>query len=385
MFLDETSFRVRAGTGGNGCASLRREKYAPRGGPDGGVGGDGGSVILRADAQLSTLTDIARRSLYAAENGRKGTGANRTGRKGQDLIVDVPPGTLIRDVVGDQPPSEGRILGELLVPGQTLVAAKGGKGGRGNKAFATSTRQTPRFAEEGVKGEERRIYLELKLLADVGLIGLPNAGKSTLLARISDATPKIADYPFTTLHPNLGIAELSGFRRLVVADIPGLIEGAHEGHGLGIEFLRHIERTRILVHLVSLEAAIPALGGAPEPAQEVPQAKDPTLVPEGKAGDPEEGLRILARDFRTIESELCHYSQSLAQKPRVVVLSKADLFSPEDRELLIREFSLRIGVPVRILSAVTGEGTRDLLQELDRRVRESKAGDPGAVSASSGN
>jgi GTP-binding protein len=365
MFIDEAIFRVRAGSGGNGCVTFRREKYAPRGGPDGGDGGDGGSVTLRADETLSTLTDIARRSVYEAGSGRKGTGALRSGRKGSDLVIDVPVGTIVREVVEGEDPRQGRILGEILTHGQTLRVARGGKGGRGNKAFATSTRQTPRFAEDGEKGQERLIYLELKLLADVGLIGLPNAGKSTLLARVSKATPKIAAYPFTTLYPNLGIAEVGDFRRLVLADIPGLIEGAHQGHGLGIEFLRHIERTRVLVHLVSLEAAI--LPPSPKPGGK-----------KAKAGPPKEAGRIeaLERNFRTIEGELRHYSVALARKPRTVVLSKSDLVPPGEAAGYAARLAEAIGAPVRTISAVTGDGVEDLLRELSDRVREVRESDP---------
>jgi GTPase len=363
MFIDEAIFRVRAGSGGNGCVCFRREKYAPRGGPDGGDGGDGGSVILRGDEGLSTLTDIARRSVYEAGSGRKGTGALRSGRKGADLVIDVPVGTIVREAIEGDEPGLGPLLGEIIVPGQTIRVARGGKGGRGNKAFATSTRQTPRFAEEGEKGQERLIYLELKLLADVGLIGLPNAGKSTLLARVSDATPKIAAYPFTTLYPNLGIAEVGDFRRLVLADIPGLIEGAHLGHGLGIEFLRHIERTRVLVHLVSLEAAI--LPPVPKPGRKKSK-------PHGEAG----GIEELERNYRTIEAELRHYSAALAEKPKTVVLSKADLVPSGEAAGYAERLAAAIGVPVRTISAVTGDGVEDLLRELSDRVREVRESSP---------
>src|SRR5688572_22548566 len=238
MFLDEAVITVRSGSGGDGCVSFRREKYIPRGGPDGGDGGRGGSVILRADRNLGTLLDLSRKATYRADDGKKGGGNNRAGRNAPDLIVPVPVGTVVREALAERSPREGSLLGDLLEDGQELVVARGGKGGRGNKAFATPTRQVPREAEEGRPGDERKLYLELKLIADVGLVGLPNAGKSTLLSRLSRATPKIADYPFTTLTPNLGIAEVGDYRRIVIADIPGLIEGAHTGHGLGIEFLR---------------------------------------------------------------------------------------------------------------------------------------------------
>ncbi len=353
MFLDEALLQVRAGDGGDGCVSFRREKYAPRGGPDGGDGGRGGSVVFRADSSLSTLTDIARRSLYAGENGQRGGGANRSGSAGADLILAVPVGTVVRETLKGLEPKVGPILGELIEPDERLLVARGGKGGRGNQAFATSTRQAPRFAEDGQSGESRKLYLELKLLADVGLIGLPNAGKSTLLSRISAATPKIADYPFTTLHPNLGIVGLGGYRRLVVADIPGLIEGAHQGLGLGIEFLRHIERTRVLVHLISSEAVL-------------------------DAPDLQAAVLLLAERFRTIEGELASYSGQLALKPRSIAISKVDLLPPEAREPLARSLAEAIDRPVRAISGATGEGLVDLLREVDEKVGESKAAEVSA-------
>jgi len=346
LFLDEATFLVRAGSGGDGFVSFRHEKYAPRGGPDGGDGGNGGSVFLKADGQLSTLTDVARRSVYSARSGKKGRGADRAGAKGADLEVSVPPGTVVREIVADREPREGPILGELLFDGQRLRVARGGRGGRGNKAFATSTRQAPRFAEDGEPGEERRVYLELKLLADAGLIGSPNAGKSTLLSRVSAATPKIADYPFTTLHPNLGLAELGDYRRLVIADIPGLIEGAHQGRGLGHEFLRHIERTRVLAHLVSVEPAL-------------------DLEFAGKQG---EAAEVLAASYRTVEEELSRYSMPLAGKDRLAVLTKIDLLPPASRRSLASAFSRAIGQPVWAISGVTGEGLPELLRALEERV-----------------
>jgi GTP-binding protein len=252
---------------------------------------------------------------------------------------------VVRELVPGGDPREGPLLGELLFDGQKLRVARGGKGGRGNKAFATSTRQAPRFAEDGEPGEERRVYLELKLLADAGLIGLPNAGKSTLLARVSAATPKIANYPFTTLHPNLGLAELGEYRRLVLADIPGLIEGAHEGKGLGHEFLRHIERTRVVAHLVSVE-----------PALELEAA-----------GHHRKAADVLADSYRTVGEELSRYSTPLAEKDRVVVLSKIDLLPPASRRSLAGAFSRAIDQPVWAISGVTGEGVPDLLRALEER------------------
>ncbi len=339
MFLDEAIIIVRSGKGGNGCVSFRREKYIPRGGPNGGNGGNGGSVYLRAVTDITTLLDIGRRRHYIAENGRPGEGNNRHGRRGEDLIIDVPAGTLVREVIGDQEPSEGEILVDLVDPDLRFCAAKGGKGGKGNKFFATATNQVPRQAEEGGANEERRLYLELKLLADVGLVGLPSSGKSTLLAQASAATPKIAAYHFTTLKPNLGIVELSDWRRLLVADIPGLIEGASEGRGLGIEFLRHIERTRVLVHLISAEI------------QDVDQ---------------------WVEDYHTIEAELAKYSEELDKRERIVALSKIDLVPPDRLPELQAELSKRLGTPVLAFSAITRQQLQPLLEEADSLVRTAR-------------
>jgi len=340
MFLDEAIIIVQSGSGGDGCVSFRREKYIPRGGPDGGDGGRGGSVILRADRNLGTLLDLSRKATYRAGDGRKGGGNNRAGRNSPDLVVPVPVGTVVREVAPDRPPREGHLLGDLLGDGQELVVARGGKGGRGNKAFATPTRQVPREAEEGRAGEEKKLYFELKLIADVGLVGLPNAGKSTLLSRLSRATPKIADYPFTTLTPNLGIAEVGDYRRIVIADIPGLIEGAHTGHGLGIEFLRHIERTSTIVHLVSVEA------GSPE---------------------------RMAADYRTVEGELEAYGEALASKPRLVAATKLDTLSEDEGASLVRGFSEAIALPVLGISAATGRGLPDLLASAVRLLDATRA------------
>src|SRR5262245_50284060 len=244
MFIDRVIVFVKGGDGGAGCVSFRREKYIPKGGPDGGDGGHGGDVIVRAVAGTDNLADIVNRKHWRAPKGERGGSANCHGRNGRDLIITVPPGTLVMD------PDRGNILRDLTEPGQEVIVARGGRGGRGNKFFATATNQAPRDAEPGTPGEERWIVLELKVIADAGLIGLPNAGKSTLLSRLSQATPEIADYPFTTKHPNLGVVTIGGERAFVLADLPGLIEGAHEGIGLGHEFLRHVERTRVLIHLV---------------------------------------------------------------------------------------------------------------------------------------
>ena len=339
MFVDQAEILVRSGSGGDGCVSFRREKYIPRGGPDGGDGGNGGDVVLVADPQLTTLVDVGRRSFYGAENGRSGGGANRSGRAGNDLELHVPMGTIVREAPKEETDSDrevvGRTIADLSVSEQRVVVARGGKGGRGNKSFATPTEQTPRHSEEGGPSVELRLKLELKLLADVGLVGLPNAGKSTLLSRVSAANPKIAAYPFTTLHPVLGIAELSDMRRLVFADIPGLIEGAHEGHGLGIDFLRHVERTRVLVHLVSAEA-----------------------------GD----LEALVENYETIEGELAGFNEALSRKPRLIVLSKVDVLPAMEAENLARVFADKIGFEVARLSAVTGTGLSSLLNDVDRLI-----------------
>jgi len=344
MFVDEAIITVRSGAGGNGCASFRREKYMPRGGPDGGHGGDGGSVFLEADENLTTLLDISRRRLYAAQSGRPGQGNTRAGRNSQDVVIRVPRGTLVREVLPDTDPREGRLMGDLVDHGERLLVARGGKGGRGNTAFATATNQIPRYAEDGERCEERKLYFELQLLADVGLVGLPNAGKSTLLARISAARPKVADYPFTTLCPHLGLVEVGSYQRLVFADLPGLIEGAHEGHGLGIEFLRHLERTRVLVHLVAAE---PACGAA----------------------SLEAGVAAVADDYRKIEAEILQYREVLARKQRLVVLSKVDLLPADERASLLAALSANLGREVLPLSSVIGEGVDALVASAARTVR----------------
>ncbi|MEW6251048.1 MAG: GTPase ObgE [Planctomycetota bacterium] len=334
LFVDEVEIEVRGGKGGDGVVSFRREKYVPKGGPDGGDGGNGGSVWLVAQDGLDTLLDLAGRHHYRAENGKPGSGGNRTGRTGADLLVPVPPGTLVYDA------TTGRLLKDLVNPGDRVRVARGGRRGRGNAQFATSTHQAPRESEPGRKGQERRLRLELKLIADVGFVGLPNAGKSTLLARLTQARPKIADYPFTTREPQLGILELPGFRRLVLADLPGLIEGAHEGVGLGDAFLRHVERTRVIVHLVDL--------------------------------CPPEGAPLPAEAYRVIRRELEKYSPALAQREELIAGTKLDLTgAPEALEALRVELAESAESPERAeprpitgISGVTGAGLRDLAEAM---------------------
>jgi len=329
QFIDEVTIYVRGGDGGNGCVAFRREKFVPRGGPSGGDGGDGGSVILLADPQLGTLLDLRYQQRYVGERGEHGQGRDRYGRAGADRIVHVPVGTLIKDA------ESGDVLADLAQPGARFVAGAGGKGGRGNIHFATSTNQAPRIAEDGRPGEERKLRLELKLLADVGLLGYPNVGKSTFIARVSKARPKIADYPFTTLVPNLGVVRLSGDRTFVVADIPGLIEGAAEGHGLGHRFLKHVERTRVLLHLVER---------SPEPGREP------------------------LRDFDTINEELRRYDPALAERPQVVALAKLDLTETRQAYPELREAFARRGIELHAISAATGEGVPELLERLWTRI-----------------
>src|SRR5713226_2397878 len=286
MFVDRVTLYVKGGDGGRGCCSFRREKYVPRGGPDGGDGGHGGGVIVRAVAGADNLAEVVHRKHWRARNGGGGQGSNCTGRRANDLVIRVPPGTLILDR------DRGNVLRDLTTADQEVTVALGGKGGRGNRAFATATNRAPRETEPGTPGEERWIVLELKMIADAGLIGLPNAGKSTLLSRLSRAQPEIADYPFTTKHPNLGVVMIGGERAFVLADLPGLIEGAHSGIGLGHEFLRHVERTRVLVHLVDVS---------------------------GMSG------RYPLEDFCVINRELALYSEKMAKLPQVVALNKIDI------------------------------------------------------------
>lgn len=326
MFVDRAKIYVKAGDGGNGVVAFRREKYVPRGGPSGGDGGRGGDVVLMVDSGLSTLMDFKYRVHYKAKRGEHGQGSNKFGRGAENLVINVPPGTVVKDA------ETGDVLADLVENGHSFVVAKGGRGGRGNARFTSPVHRAPDFAEKGEPGEERWIVLELKLLADVGLIGYPNAGKSTLLARMTAATPKIADYPFTTLSPNLGVAD-PGFGKgssFVLADIPGLIEGAHEGQGLGHEFLRHIERTRLLVHVIDMS---------------------------GMERDPLEG-------FHAINKELVNYSKQLLKKPQLIAANKMDLPKAQENHEKIKPLLEKNGYHIIPVSGVTGEGIQQLLQHI---------------------
>ena len=342
-FIDECRVYVRGGDGGNGCSSFRREKYIPRGGPDGGNGGRGGSVVFVGARGMSTLYDVRHRKHYRAPNGQPGQGARKDGRYGADLRLALPLGTVIRE------DASGAVLGEILEHGQEWVAAAGGRGGRGNACFATATNQAPTYAERGGPGGESWLRLELKLLADVGLLGFPNVGKSTLVSRVSAAKPRIASYPFTTLQPHLGMVESEAVR-FVIADIPGLVPGAHRGVGLGDRFLRHVERTRVLVHLLDPE---PLLRGEP-------------------------GRSPLA-DYHALRLELAAYSAALAARPEYVCLAKADIVGdPAVRAELASELE-REGITARWISAQSGEGLAELLSALARDLAESRAAEQRAA------
>ena len=329
QFLDEARILVKAGDGGNGCLAFRREKYVPRGGPSGGDGGRGGDVVMVATDQQNTLLQFSYNPEHRAQRGGHGEGDNRTGANGDSLEVPVPVGTVVYDE------TTGERLFDFTEAGQQFVVAKGGRGGRGNARFATSTHQAPTEHYPGNPGDERRLRLELKLLADVGLVGFPNAGKSTLISRISAARPKIADYPFTTLTPNLGVVQLPDFKSFVVADIPGLIEGAHLGAGLGIQFLRHIERTRLLVHLVDVSEA---------------SGREPVA------------------DFETVMSELASFSEELAHKPMLVVASKMDAAQDPARIAALRDLATERGLPFFEISSATGQGIEALKYAMAERV-----------------
>jgi len=322
VFIDRVTIKVKAGDGGNGCVAFRREKHIPRGGPSGGDGGKGGDIVFEVDSNMSTLLDFYYMHIFKAERGRNGEGSNKTGASGKERVIRVPPGTLVKDI------ETGELIADM-VEGKKVIA-KGGRGGKGNARFATPSNQVPREATPGKKGEEKELFLELKIIADVGLVGAPNAGKSTLLSRISKARPKIASYPFTTTEPNLGIVDLEGERRFVVCDIPGLIEGAHRGKGLGLEFLRHIERTRLLLLMVDL------------------------------TGDPESELEML-------ENELENYiGGRLLKKPRIVVGTKMDAIGENDDKMI------SLGSEAYIISSVTGKGLKKLMDDIYEKLKEEK-------------
>lgn len=324
MFIDRAKITIIAGNGGKGVVSFRREKYVPKGGPDGGDGGNGGDVIIQADSNLHTLLDFRYKRIFKAKSGNHGEGAKKSGKGGKDIIIRVPCGTVIIDALSKE------VLTDLVENGQSVIAANGGKGGWGNQHFATPTNRTPRHAEEGLAGETKEILLELKLIADVGLVGLPNTGKSTLLSRLSAATPKIADYPFTTLSPNLGIVKYKDHQSFVMADIPGLIEGAHKGKGLGLKFLRHIERTKVLAFLI------------------------------------ESVSESIKKDFQTLKNELISYNPQLLNRPAVLVITKNDLLTG-NKPLKLRGLKL----PVYTISSVTGSGLEELKEQLWQLIKKS--------------
>ena len=338
-FIDEAEIYVKAGDGGRGCVSFRREKYIPRGGPDGGDGGKGGDVLIIADNGLISLLDFKYKKHYTAERGEHGQGSNCTGKGGEDIVIRVPVGTVIKDK------ETGEIVEDLTVNGQSIIIAKGGRGGKGNAFFVSSTYQAPKFAQPGEKGEERWFHLELKLLADVGIIGFPNAGKSTLISHISAAKPKIADYPFTTLQPHLGVVKFGEHKDFIVADIPGLIEGAHKGKGLGIKFLKHIERTSLFIHLIDI----------------LPQTER----------DPK-------KDFEIINKELTAWNPDMAKRPQIVALNKVDVTEAKERLPMLLEFFKSKDIPAFPISAATGEGLDKLVKYVGRmvaRLREGKGKD----------
>lgn len=329
QFIDEARIYVKAGDGGNGCLAFRREKYVPRGGPSGGDGGRGGDVTLVSNDHLNTLIQFRFNPEHKAQRGRHGEGSNCTGHDGESIELQIPVGTVVYD------DDSGEKLHDFATPGERFVVAQGGRGGRGNARFTTATHQAPTEHEPGKPGEERRLRLELKLLADAGLVGFPNAGKSTLISRISAARPKIADYPFTTLEPQLGVVKLDDFRSFVVADIPGLIEGAHLGHGLGVQFLRHIERTRLLVHLVDVSEAT---------------GRDPV------------------QDFETVMAELASFNEDLARKPMLVVASKMDAAQEPQRIESLKRLAAERALPFLEISSVTGQGIEPLKHAMAERI-----------------
>ncbi|HLL74723.1 MAG TPA: GTPase ObgE [Pyrinomonadaceae bacterium] len=329
MFIDRVKIKVRGGGGGNGVTAFRREKFVPRGGPSGGNGGRGGDVWLVADSSLNTLLHLRYNPEHKAERGGHGEGSDRSGREGADVVVRVPVGTQVLD------PETGDLLHDLTEDGERWLAARGGRGGFGNAHFATSTNRAPRYHQEGSPGDERELQLELKLLADVGLVGFPNAGKSTLISTVSAAKPKVADYPFTTLEPHLGVVDLGEFRTFVVADIPGLIEGAHAGAGLGDRFLRHVERTKLLLHLVDVSSA---------------------------------SGRDAVEDYETINRELRAYDERLAERPQIVVATKIDALDEPERVEALRRRAAEDGREFHEISAATNRGVRELVQAVARRL-----------------
>ncbi|MDF1579356.1 MAG: GTPase ObgE [Desulfuromonadales bacterium] len=328
-FVDEVKINVKAGDGGRGCVSFLREKYVPLGGPDGGDGGDGGDIIFQVDTGLNTLLDFRYKNRYHAPNGMPGLGKDKHGKGGEDLLIDIPPGTLIYDAETDE------LIADMTTAGQRIVLLKGGRGGRGNARFMTSTNRAPRHAQPGLPGEERTLRLELKLLADVGLVGMPNAGKSTLISVISAARPKIADYPFTTLVPNLGVVKYGGYKSFVVADIPGLIEGASEGYGLGTRFLRHVERTDLFLHLLDIGI---------------------------------EPVATALTNFDMINRELRRHNPELADKTQIVVLTKMDITEAREQAHEVEKALTARGYRVVTISAVTGEGVQELVDLVSREL-----------------
>jgi len=344
MFVDEVDIEITAGDGGSGCLSFRREKFVPRGGPDGGDGGPGGSVYIVAAPRKNTLVDFRFHPEFKAPKGQHGQGANRTGSTGRDLEIEVPIGTLVFDNADGV--TSATPLADLTAEGQRVLVARGGRGGRGNARFVSSTNRAPRRFEPGGPGEEKKLRLQLKLIADVGLVGFPNAGKSTLISRISAAKPKIADYPFTTLNPNLGVVSLSDDRSFVVADVPGLIEGAHAGHGLGDRFLRHVERTKVLVHLVDVSGA-----SGREPVE----------------------------DFEIIRNELRLFNPDVAAKPQIVVGNKIDALDEPARLAALKQHVDDLGLPFHAVSGVTGEGLPALLEAMWTVIEQARPSLPEAA------
>jgi len=349
-FIDEAIITVKSGHGGPGCVSFHREKYVPKGGPDGGNGGKGGDVWILANPNLGSLLDYRYKRIYAAENGNPGQGSNKTGLDGGDILLEVPVGTVIKDADSEE------VLTDLLNPFEKKLLCKGGRGGKGNTFFATSTHQTPKFAQPGEEGEEKKIKFELKLLADVGLVGYPNAGKSTLISKISKARPKIADYPFTTLVPNLGVVRVGGdvaTTTFIVADIPGLIEGASLGRGLGIKFLKHLERTKLLVHLID---------GA-------------KLLKEFGAENPQTTAKEALCDKEKIDAELCTFSEDLAQKPQIIVFHKCDLYTEEFLLKLKEELQKLNLQDILYISSATTEGLDMLIHRIVKILFSKKLSD----------